>query len=225
MSVASHLGIRVAEYDRRIRTFVPDYEEMLTVGAEALRPIRRSPTIVDLGTGTGALAARCLQLVPEATVLGLDTDSEMLAVAARRLRGKPRATLEQRSFSRGSLPACDYFTAALSLHHVKRRHAKTALYRRCHDALRPGGALVTVDCMPPANRALRRFVEQAWTRHMARTYARREIEGFLAAWAQEDRYFTLNQESAMLAAAGFQVDVVWRRNEFAVVRATRPRRR
>ncbi len=221
MSVASHLGIRVAEYDRRIRTFIPRYEEMLSVGAAALTPSRQSPRIVDLGIGTGALAARCLDEVPAARILGLDTDAEMLAVAARRLRGQPTVVLEQRSFSRGALPTTDYFTAALSLHHVKTRTAKAALYRRCFEALRPGGALVSVDEMPPANPVMRRLGRQHWLRHMERTYSQKEVEGYLAAWAKEDRYFPLDQELNMLTAAGFQVDVVWRRGSFGVVRASK----
>jgi hypothetical protein len=58
MSVASHLGIELSEYDSRIRTFIPHYEEMLDVGAAAIPPAAR--TIVDLGVGTGALSSRCL---------------------------------------------------------------------------------------------------------------------------------------------------------------------
>lgn len=224
MSVASHLGIRVTEYDRRIRTFIPHYEEMLRVGAEALGSPKAEPTVVDLGTGTGALAARCLRAVPGARLLGLDTDGDMLAVAARRLRAKRRVELERRSFSRGPLPVCDYFTAALSLHHVKSRRAKTALYRRCHDTLRPGGALVSVDCMPPADRRLDRLAREQWSRHMGRTYAPAQVEGFFAGWAKEDRYFPLDQELRMLEAAGFQPDVVWRRGAFAVVRAAKSAR-
>ena len=56
MSVASHLGISVREYDRRIRTFIPNYEEMLDEAASALDPA--AATIIDLGVGTGALSAR-----------------------------------------------------------------------------------------------------------------------------------------------------------------------
>ena len=53
MSVATHLGIDLAEYDARIRSFIPDYEEMLAVAAAAVPAQAR--TIVDLGIGTGAL--------------------------------------------------------------------------------------------------------------------------------------------------------------------------
>ena len=50
MSVATHLGIDLAEYDARIRTFIPHYEEMLDVAASVIDP--KSETIVDLGIGT-----------------------------------------------------------------------------------------------------------------------------------------------------------------------------
>ena len=225
MSVASHLGIRVAEYDRKIRTFIPFYEEMLSVGAAALRPSRPSPRIVDLGTGTGALASCCLAEVPGARLLGLDMDADMLGIAARRLRAKKNVELARRSFSRGPLPNTDYFTAALSLHHVKTRPAKTRLYQRCFEALRPGGALVSVDCMPPASPLLRRIAHEEWTRHMERSYPLQEVEGYFSAWAKEDKDFPLDQELSMLATAGFQVDVVWRRGAFGVVRASKPRSR
>src|SRR5215472_9693931 len=83
--VAAHLGIDLAEYDARIRTFIPDYEEMLCIAA-AVVP-RRARTIVDLGIGTGALAARCLRRAPRARLVGIDEDPGMLATAARRIRG------------------------------------------------------------------------------------------------------------------------------------------
>ena len=226
MSVAAHLRIRVGDYDRQIRTFIPNYEEMLSVAADSLRPRRPDPVIVDLGTGTGALAARCLRTVPRARLIGLDTDEAMLGVAARRLRGSTagRIGLERRSFTRGALPRTDFFTAAISLHHVRTRAAKIALYRRCLTALSPGGALVSVDCMPPSEPGLRSSATAAWIGHMRRTYTARVARGHLAAWAKEDRYFPLDRELNMLEAAGFVVEVVWRRGAFAVVRAQRPRR-
>src|SRR5690242_7334131 len=88
MSVAQHLGIDLADYDRRIRTFIPWYEEMLTAAAAGLRDATRTeePKLVDLGIGTGALSARCLDVLPRARVIGVDADSEILAAASERLR-------------------------------------------------------------------------------------------------------------------------------------------
>src|SRR5436190_16575057 len=96
MSVSTHLGIAIDDYDRRIRTFIPRYAEMLDAAAEAVG--RRTGVILDLGIGTGALAARCLARSPRARVVGLDIDPEMLRLAARRL--PPDATLTHGNFLR-----------------------------------------------------------------------------------------------------------------------------
>ena len=80
MSVAAHLGIRLSEYDARIRTFIPDYDRMLDVAAAAIP--RNTRTIVDLGIGTGALASRCLRRAPGARVVGVDADADILALAS-----------------------------------------------------------------------------------------------------------------------------------------------
>src|SRR5262249_36597329 len=101
MGVATHLGIKLSDYDARIRTFIPDYEEMLDVAADAVPPATRS--IVDIGTGTGALAARCAAHAPSAHMTGIDADGAILSMAARRLG--PRATLVVDSFLRAPIPS------------------------------------------------------------------------------------------------------------------------
>src|SRR5262249_4407264 len=113
--VAAHLGIALAEYDRRIRTFIPHYEEMLDVVATAVpRGARR---ILDLGIGTGALAARCASRLPHASLTGIDADTTILAQAARRLRRT--AALIEGDFLRVPFPRADAVVASFSLHHVR----------------------------------------------------------------------------------------------------------
>lgn len=215
MSVASHLGIRLSEYDARIRTFIPDYEEMLEVAA-ALVP-STCGRIVDLGTGTGALAARCLRHVPSARVVGIDADPRILAVAARRLG--PRATFIADTFLRAKIPRCDVAVASFALHHVRTRAAKRSLYQRVHAALARRGRLITVDCQPSRRPDVARAQRLAWLAHLERHYSRRAAAGLLRAWAAEDVYVPLDTEIALLRDAGFDVDVIWRKDAFAVLQA------
>src|SRR5262245_36122291 len=111
MGVAAHLGIDLREYDARIRTFIPDYEEMLDAAAALMGPNVR--TIVDLGTGTGALAARCAARTARARIVGIDADADVLTVARRRLG--PRASFIARSFLRAKLPRADAVVASFAL--------------------------------------------------------------------------------------------------------------
>ena len=147
MGVATHLGIDLAEYDDRIRTFIPDYDAMLDAGAAAVPRTARS--IVDLGIGTGAFAARCLARATRARIVGVDADTDILRVAARRLEG--RGSFVCGSFLRTALPRCDAAIASLALHHVRTRTAKARLYRRIRAVLTQNGRLVSVDCHPSSD--------------------------------------------------------------------------
>jgi tRNA (cmo5U34)-methyltransferase len=217
VSVAAHLGIELSEYDARIRTFIPDYEEMLDVAAAAVP--RATRTLVDLGVGTGALAAACLARTPRARAIGIDADAAIMTLAAKRLGS--RATLYPGAFGRIPLPRCDAVVASFALHHVRTRPAKRTLYRKIRSALRPGGALITVDCQPAQQRSVRRAQFDAWLEHLRAAYTPQAARGLLRAWSHEDVYVPLDDELALLRDAGFRPEILWRRGAFAVIRSAR----
>ena len=224
MSVAEHLGIKTDEYDRQILTFIPYYDEILDNAAAALDARERpAKLVVDLGTGSGALAARCLPRLKGARVVGIDSDPGMLAMAQRRL-GR-RLTTVVANFETAPIPACDVVTASFSLHHITSPAAKRRLFTKVCKALRPGGLLVVADCATASSPRLQARDMAGWRAHLAMAHGRAAAAKFLKAWAGEDTYFTLAQETAWLAAAGFRVDVAWRRGAFAVGAAVKPQRR
>jgi ubiquinone/menaquinone biosynthesis C-methylase UbiE len=222
MGAAAHLGIQTGEYDARIRTFIPFYEEILEAAAGALAtavPVR-TPLVVDLGIGSGALSAKCLGALPRRTrVLGIDSDAAMLAMARRRLRD--RVELVEGDFLETPVPRCDAITASFALHHVRTAAEKGRLYRRLFRSLRRGGALVNADCCLASSARARAADRLLWRRHLARRYGSRRAEGYLRAWAKEDVYLPLAEEIALLQRAGFLVDVAWRRASFAVIVGTK----
>lgn len=215
-----------AAYDRRIRGLIPHYEELIAEAARALgaarRPIRR---ITDLGIGTGTLTRACLGVAPDARVVGIELDASMSAMATRRLgRLATRVRIVHGSFLDVALPPADAIVASYSLHHIRNRRDKGAFYRTCARALRPGGILVSGDCFPPASAELWTRDADEWIAHLARTFgtrarARREFES----WKDEDTYVPLAEELRLLRAAGFRIDVPWRRSPFAVIAAVKVR--
>jgi trans-aconitate methyltransferase len=220
MGVASHLGIKLREYDSRIRTFIPHYEEILDAAAAALRTMRRrNPTVVDLGIGSGALSARSLGVLRAARIVGIDTDAGMLRLAERRL-GR-RLTTRHEDFLASPLPRCDAVTASFALHHIARPATKARLYRRSFEALKAGGLFVNADCCLASNQRQQMLDRAAWLAHLRRRYGAPGAASYLRAWAREDVYFRLEDEIALLRSAGFLVDVPWRRDSFAVVVGTK----
>ncbi len=218
MSVSSHLNIRVEEYDARIRTFVPTYEEMISVTAAAMQLlVVQGPTIIDLGVGTGELADRCLKTRPDARVIGIDIDSGMLEVARKRLGG--RISLVQGDFQSVQLPKCDAIVACIALHHIKVAGEKRKFYERCMESMNQGGLMISADCFPAREEHLASVQREAWLDHMSKAYPRSEAEHHLESWAAEDFYFPLDDELQWLREADMTTEVVWRQGAFAVVLA------
>jgi tRNA (cmo5U34)-methyltransferase len=219
--VSSHLQIPLEEYDSRIRTFVPFYEEMLEELGRLVALIGDPrPTILDLGIGTGAVAERCLRVRPEARLVGVDADAEILDLARARLHRFESLELITGSFLEVDIPDADLIVASLSFHHVASPQEKRKLYRRCRRALGKTGAMLVADCFLPSVDRLALDGMEEWRRHLERSYPPEESVAFLDAWAGEDTYFPLGDEVAWLGQAGFKPEVVWRRDLFGVLLCT-----
>jgi len=219
MSFASHIGIDLAQYERRIRTFIPYYEEMLDSAAALLPP--RAASILDLGIGTGALARRCLLVASKARVTGIDSDATMLRMARRRLG--PRTQLIQGRIETAAYPRADAVVASLALHHIRTKPQKIAVFRRIYRALPPGGMLIDADCCPATQPSLRKLQRRSWWNHLHGTYTPAQSSAYLRAWKREDFYMSLEDELRMLQSCGFRVEVAWRRDMFTVIAARKPR--
>lgn len=215
-SVSGHLNLCVAEYDDIIRKLVPAYPAMRPVQLDLLAlalpeggPGRR---VLDLGGGTGALAAAIAERFSRAEVEIWDTDPAMLEVARERCaKFGTRVRFVQRSFAE-PLPPCDAVAACIALHHVKDLGVKAGIYRNIFAALRPGGIFVNADTAAPSGGVLREHAFALWARSMApHGIDEKQARAHFANWAREDYYPPLMTELRMLAEAGFaEPECFWR---------------
>src|SRR5687768_10267000 len=191
MGATAHLGIKFGEYDATIASLIPHYRELIDAAAAAVRVVApTAPAVVDLGTGSGALAAAIIKVRPKARLIGIDADEAMLAAARRRLRG--RIDTIRDDFELARIPRCDVIAASFALHHIDAGHKKAALYKRCFTSIRDGGMLVSADCFLAATAKLQKHNREAWLAHLQKKYTRKKAENFLRTWAKEDVYFTLD---------------------------------
>lgn len=211
--VLAHLGLRPAEYDRIIRTFIPGYDEMLATVVRWLRGhLPWGGLVVDLGAGTGALSGAILDAFPDVRLELVDVDPAMLEAARERLAPHAdRFGLRRATFA-DALPPCDAVVASLALHHVVTLPEKRDLYRRIREALRPGGLLLVADAaVHDAGRARQRIFA-GWSAFMqTHGMTAADAEAHFAQWATEDHYKPLVAELDALAAAGFPFpDCLWK---------------
>ncbi len=183
-------------YAEEIRADLPSYDVLQDEIAGASGTGARR--ILELGTGTGETARRLLARHPDALLVGIDENEQMLAVAHD---GLPTARV---SLVAGriedSLPAgpFDVVATALAVHHLDGA-AKADLFRRVRTALAPDGLFVMGDVVVPVDPPLA-------TTPLTPGY---------------DRPSPLADQLRWLAEAGLEPRVVWEQGDLAVVAARR----
>lgn len=224
-SVEQHLGMQATEYDRVIRTFIPNYDGMLQEILNWLRTVvPENGKVIDLGGGTGSLANAVAEKFPAIQIEIWDTDRAMLAVAEQRLkRFANRVRLVEKSFDQ-PLPECNAVMATLALHHVKELKKKTEIYRNVFKALRSPGIFLNGDCTMSQQHHIREAESRFWTEFMTgQGMTHDEVQRHFAEWAEEDRYFAIFEELGALREAGFsQPECFWKHGPMAVYGGVKP---
>ena len=116
--------------------------------------IRESHRVLDVGCGTGTFVAYLKSRQPDATVVGLDGDPKVLAIARRKATERAldiRLDLGlayEMPYADGSF---DRAVSSLVFHHMNREHKGRAL-AEIQRVLAPGGLFLLTDFGPPLTR-------------------------------------------------------------------------
>lgn len=142
-------------YDRLLALLIPErtYKEALVAQAN-LQPGDR---VLDVGCGTGTLTILAKSTQPRATLVGLDADPQILALAGAKARAAGveielcRSLADQAPFPAGSFSRV---VSSLFFHHLE-VDAKRAVLRKLFELLRPGGELHLGDWAKPSGLVMR----------------------------------------------------------------------
>jgi tRNA (cmo5U34)-methyltransferase len=210
-----------AGYEDARRRLVPPFDAFYGTAVCALglagRPVRR---VLDLGAGTGMLAARVLDAHPGAEVVLLDGSAAMLDQARAALADRAGYVLSDLAAALPDGP-WDAVVSALAIHHLDDA-GKRRLFGRIHDALAPGGVFVDAEQVAGPT-ALFEDAFEVWHERESRALGATDAE-----WAASlgrrahDRCATVERQLAWLREAGFgDADCLFRQRRFAVLVARR----
>ena len=184
-----------ATYLQAIREEMPAYDELQDAIAHATAGIQVE-RVLELGVGTGETSKRVLDLHPEAELIGIDESAEMLAAASASLAADLRVSRLQDPLPEGNF---DLVVSALAVHHLDSA-GKADLFARVADRLRPGGRFVLGDVVVPNDPA----------------------DVVTPIDSVYDQPSTMEDQLRWLAAAGLDAEVVWARQDLAVIIADSP---
>lgn len=216
--VKKHFEEEASEFDGIILKLIPDYPQMVEALVSAL-PFHKTAVIhgLDLGCGTGTITQAALNVFPQAQFACLDIAENMIKMARSKLRNHANVRYVVGDFSSFE-GQYDVVVSSLALHHLITEDDKRLFYRRIHDALLPGGAFYNADIVLGSSAFLQDAYMSQWRAFMRRQIPDREIDGkWIPKYEAEDHPARLLDHLAWLTEAGFSdVDVVWKRSNFAV---------
>ena len=161
------------DHARRLSQYVVGEVTCAVVGMPA-------PRVLDLGCGTGALAARLLDAIPGCSLTGVDLSPRMVEVARARLTGRAEVLLGDAERLPFHDDAFDVVVCNDSFHHYPDPERATFQAWR---VLAAGGALVLGDVWQPAPaRALMNVWMPRSREGDVRIYSEAELCDVLGTW-------------------------------------------
>jgi tRNA (cmo5U34)-methyltransferase len=218
--IKNHFEGEAHEFDSIILALIPHYPTMVRALVQSIPFGRALPIrVIDLGCGTGMVAAKVLEVFPNAQITCLDVAENMIAVAQARLARYPRMEYVVADFGTFNFDAeYDVVVSSLALHHLATDKDKQDFYRRIYQNLSPGGVFYNADVILASSGFLQDVCMNEWRRFMRQSVSENDIEGkWIPKYQEEDRPAKLIDQLAWMTEIGFvDVDVIWKYYNFAV---------
>ena len=222
-SVEKHFDAMAIDFEKVKRKVIPGYRDIEKCIFSYLPFIQsRKIAVLELGTGTGALALDVLKHFPRASYTGIDFSSKMLEVASHRLKKcDQQVTLQKADLNRVKIAGrYDLIISLFTIHHIIN---KKGLFKHLCTLLKPGGCFFYGDAAVSKNKRLEKCFIENWKDFMARSgLSKGKRVRLIEYHRQYDHPEPIETQLHYLKAAGFKAyDLVWCREKNAAFLATK----
>lgn len=220
--------LNAAFYDPERRGLIPCFDDfygmsvrlVVDAATDDSRRMRETPfRVLDLGTGTGLLAAMIRDAVPRAECTLVDFSEPMMEAARRRFGAAERIqylTADYSEIDLSELGAFDAIVSSLSIHHLDHER-KRRLFERAHAALVPGGVFINADHVCAESGEMNAYYRRTWLAVMRAAGVNEESIARSVGRRTLDLPAALPSQLLWLTEAGFvDVDCVYRWLDFGV---------
>lgn len=208
-------------YNRRIRKFVPYYDEMMDSILACLPETKHGYEVLELGCGTGNLSARLLNEKKFCKLTAIDLVQEMAHTCRERLiKYANRLEIIQADiveFSQSN--AFDYVVSSLALHYPDSDEKKISTCRNIFKSLKPGGifsfsVMLSSEFYEPTG-----LIWKCWEKDVFKNgVSREELNEWHRTYHISDYPVPLSLWLKWLKEVGFEhCEIVWKRTIFGTI--------
>jgi tRNA (cmo5U34)-methyltransferase len=206
------------EYDAQRRKLIPCFEDFYKTLVAIANVATSTPSILDIGAGTGLCSYFLLKKYPQARLSLIDLSDKMLAVAKKRLANIATVQFIVQDYTRYEYTEqYDIIISALSIHHLTHEQ-KACLYTKVYQLLKPGGVFVNADQVLGQTEFLQQLYTNDWQVKIEASGLGSEELSAAYERTKLDKMSTLADQLSWLQRAGFaDVDCVYKYYNFVVL--------
>ncbi|AJY75767.1 class I SAM-dependent methyltransferase [Paenibacillus beijingensis] len=206
------------DYDFQRKKLIPCFDDFYNIAVSLAATAKDSPTILDIGAGTGLFSAFLLEKYPEANVTLIDISEKMLEVAKKRFNDRPNVTYIADDYTTHDYSGSfDIVISSLSIHHLTDIEKK-ALYKKIYSLLNDDGVMVNADQVLGSTPYLETLYKEDWKQKVERSGL--PEKAILSAYERTklDKMSPLDEQLSWLKEAGFaDVDCMYKYFNFVVM--------
>ncbi|MBN1576665.1 MAG: class I SAM-dependent methyltransferase [Chitinispirillaceae bacterium] len=218
--IRDHFESEAKEFDDTIIKLIPYYGQMVDAVIGSISFDRDAAIcVLDLGCGTGTIAAGISGKFPKSHIVCLDLASNMIDSAKRKLANHKDVEFITGDFSRiGFNGNYDAIVSSLALHHLETDGDKKAFYAKIYGNLRLSGIFFNADVVLASSEYHQEVYMRRWIEYMSKSISKDEIYGkWIPTHNREDRPARLMDQLKWLGEIGFRsIDVIWKYYNFCV---------
>ncbi|SFB55536.1 tRNA (cmo5U34)-methyltransferase [Cohnella sp. OV330] len=223
-NVKKQFDAAASQYDEQRRGLIPCFDEFYGMAVALAESAEAAPRVLDLGAGTGLLAAMMRSKLPEARLSLIDMSESMLDVARERFAGDPNAQFIVADYSGYAFApgSYDIVVSSLSIHHLT--HAsKRELFKKLYQALAPGGVFVNADQVAGTTPAADAYYRKRWLAEIAASGLPQSAIDASVERRGVDINAKLGDQIAWMTEAGFpDAECMYKYLDFAVFCGSKP---
>jgi tRNA (cmo5U34)-methyltransferase len=218
--VKDHFEAEAKQFDDTISKIIPYYDQMINALVDAIHFEKDSEiSVIDLGCGTGTVAAKISEKFRNSRICCLDIATNMIDIARQKLTDHKDVEFITGDFSTITFDnKFDVVVSSLALHHLENDHDKKEFYKKVYNSLTDSGVFINADVVLASSDYFQIINMIRWIDYMNKNITCEEIfNNWIPKYKTEDRPAKLMEQLKWLEEIGFKsVDVYWKYYNFSV---------
>ncbi len=217
-SIVQKFNENAEKYDSQRSKLIPCFDDFYSIPVSIMNTSSSSPTVLDIGSGTGLFSSFILNKYPEAKITLIDISEKMINIAKERFSNLTNLSYILADYTSYEFRhKYDIIVSSLSIHHLTDMEKKN-LYKRIYKLLNDDGIFVNADQVLGQTASLEKIYKNDWKIKIENSGLTEEEIHSAYERIKLDKMSTLAEQLSWLNESGFKdVDSIYKYFNFVVM--------